>query len=332
MPRILPYANLFPTLINDIFSRSVYHSAVHHSILSISSILTDLHLHRPLDRFYNHYITAIRTIQKRIQDSQIDEDVAIAVFLIMWIDGIRTEMDTSRKHVKGLYLILQKLRNNVVLSPLLIRIWKVAVKVDWTTSFFLLEEPIFPTSDEDIVFPWWMEISESALAAFELDNLVLRACRVAFQARSQPNSQHKISKLQDDVQAWKLPSIIQSYDPFHVNLLNAWRALNIYLSLILDPATSSPQRLAHAIEISRTLDVFDRTQPMSSRIWIMVLAGVALREVDPDGKWISKMAEQVATVFPVMKDATLTYVRLCCAEGNFWGEMERARAYACVRD
>lgn len=399
MPQILPYTNFFPTMVRDIFSRCVHHTCLHHSILSISSLVADSHLHRPLDRFYHHYIITLQSIQTAIRDMKIDEGVVITVFLLLWIDMIRAELNYARKHMVGLYLILQEMQrgdsirnagfdmlatNRSKLSPLLIQIWRLAVKIDWTTSLHLIEEPILPPiSAEEDFHDRRIEVSVSvdsslewARAAFELDNLIHRACRVASQVRSTrralkstPEVEHtssSVTKLENDIQAWRNRPVIQAaelseqaaqgnwldssfgpfsanqsflhYSPlrivnsFYANLLNGWRALSIYLSLINNPSIDPayPQRFEYAVDICRTLAALGRdpSTTASSKIWVIFLAGVAFggssrspREV----AWLSKKVDGIVSMFPLMRNASLAYQGLWDTEQNFWNELEKSR-------
>src|SRR6202035_2211704 len=85
MPHILVYANLFPKIITDIFSRSIPHRCLRQSVLSISSWVADHRLSRPSYRFQVQYISTLQSIQKSLEKMDIDEGTAIAVFLLLYI-------------------------------------------------------------------------------------------------------------------------------------------------------------------------------------------------------------------------------------------------------
>lgn len=118
-------------------------------------------------------------------------------------------------------------------------------------------------------------------------------------------------------------------------MLNARRALLIYLSFIIDPSIgsdSSTQRHEHAVDIFRTLVALGRDQShaMSSKTWVIFLAGVAFggaSRSSQERQWVSEKFAEVAAMFPVMKKACLAYERLLDAHGNFWEEMEKARVH-----
>ena len=42
---------------------------------------------------------------------QIDESLAIAVFLLAQINALRAEFESARKHLRGLYLVLQQMQS-----------------------------------------------------------------------------------------------------------------------------------------------------------------------------------------------------------------------------
>jgi hypothetical protein len=209
MASILPYTSLFPFIISDVFARCVPHITLRHSVLSISSMIVDYRLQRSMDRFHFLYIMSLQKIQNAIERMSLDEGTTIAVFLILWIDVVRAELRSSRKHLRGLYLLLQELQKNyrppesapgmlvdqrggLGVSPLIMQIWRIAIRLDFTTSLYLVEAPIFPPippEQQDLHRRWISlstmdeETADWALAAFAQDNLIHRACHVASQAR-----------------------------------------------------------------------------------------------------------------------------------------------------
>jgi Fungal specific transcription factor domain len=115
MSSILPYCNLFPTVVSDIFYQSTENSCVRHSLLSLSSMISDYRLQRPLDRFQYQYIKTLQLIQRSLLKTEVTESIAIAVYLMLCIDTVRADLDTARKHLRGLFLILQQLQEKPVL-------------------------------------------------------------------------------------------------------------------------------------------------------------------------------------------------------------------------
>ena len=77
---------------------------------------------------------------------------------------------------------------------------------------------------------------------------------------------------------------LRIHNPFYCNLRNAWRALNIYTSLILDPRIgpvgASGTRFGHAVEICRTLAAlgrWDTSYCEFGKLWVILLAGKKFR-------------------------------------------------------
>jgi len=219
MSRVLPYTTIFPLVVRDIFARCITHPGLRHSVLCISSMIADHWLKRPMDRFHFQYITSLQKIQHAIRDMFLDEPITIAVFFILWIDAIRGDLWASRKHARGLYLILQELQkryrqsdtwgdqdpqilidesgSTVGITTLIMQIWRMAIRVDVSTSMFLVQRPVFPSvavESQDLHRNWIRDSTpdhgstEWALATFALDNLLHRACHVACQARTMRRS------------------------------------------------------------------------------------------------------------------------------------------------
>lgn len=230
MPHILPYTNIFPTIVKEMFSRSILHRCLRHSVLSISSWVADHRLSRSMDRFQLQYITTLQSIQTSLAKVELDEGIAIAIFLLLYIDSVRADMGAVRKHIKGFRLILRELRRNSnrsPQSPLILDICRIVFRLDWTVSFFLAEEPVFPCisksqqTEQQLPeqFLEDLDTSEWATMAFALDNLMNQTCRTSVQARQIRRStgytseheaiiQCQVAKLQEDLLEWRQrPSI-----------------------------------------------------------------------------------------------------------------------------
>lgn len=384
MPQTLPYHALFPHVVEDIFLRSIQNSLVRHSILSISSSIIDFRLHRSMDRFYYQYITSLSLIRNSLAENKIDESLAIAVFLVAWIDVVRGKLDTTRKHLTGLRLIIQTiLKTRKKLTGILLQIWWISIKFDWSASLYLVEQPIFPivpdTADE--VLRKWIgsavlsEETEWALAAFTLENLMHKACHYAsmiHSMRCDPDIKvgqvlKKVNQvveiLETESRNWVNRPIIQAaaqqeltarslhpsfthdsepsqflsfpplqiLDVFYANLLNSWRGLQIYVSLIRVPeiGPSPPRRLTHAIEICRTWCSLgdDKSTSEAGKVWIMFLVGVAFggKRSGEMGGWIKERLEETSKRLPILRKGVDIYGELWEVEGDFWNELEKRR-------
>lgn len=199
-----------------------------------------------MERFHFLYISALHKIQEAISTLSVDEGTAIAVFLVLWIDVVRAELRSSRKHLRGLYLLLQELQKKfrtpdskpgmlvsqygcVGVSPLIMQIWRIAIRLDFTTSLYLVDPPVFPlipTEEQELHRQWILlstpniEAAEWALASFAQDNLIHRACHLAAQARAVRNSprytpameyaiQVQVEKLHQENKDWYNRPIVQ---------------------------------------------------------------------------------------------------------------------------
>jgi hypothetical protein len=164
-------------------------------------MIVDFRQKRPLDRFQVLYGASIHEIRTALKTTRIDEGIAIAVFLILFIDVLRAELSASRYHLYGLHLLLQTLQRQssplvdfrgVGVSPLVMTIWRIAIRLDFTTSLYLLTAPVFPAipPEQQDLHRSWIQLStpdidavEWSLATFALDNLMHRACHLAVSAR-----------------------------------------------------------------------------------------------------------------------------------------------------
>jgi hypothetical protein len=193
-----------------------------------------------MDRFKMHYITALQQIQSAIQEMHIDEGLVIAVFLMAWIDVVHSKYTTTRKHLEGLRLILQQMESaygspsNIldptVMPPLVMQIWRIAIKFDWNAAMYTVKAPIFPTvpAAEDLHRHWIVrtaasgDAAEWALAAFGVDNLIHKACHFAASIRAlrrekrDPNIERRVASLvellNNEVRVWRNRPIIQMAD------------------------------------------------------------------------------------------------------------------------
>lgn len=383
MPKTLPYAALFPHVVDDIFSRSIHNAVVRHSLLSVSSIVIDFLLHRPLDRFEYQYYTSISLIRNSLAENTIDEALAIAVFLVAWIDVVRGKMDTTRKHLKGLRLILETIaKSKKGMSGILMQIWWISIKFDWYSSLYLVESPIFPIVPyaEDEVQRQWIgtavgEATEWGFAMFTLENLMHKACHYAaliHSMRCNPEIKvstvlkkvvHVVGILETESRNWINRPIIQataqqeltaqnirpsfshpsdtaqflSHPPlqilnvFYANLLNYWRALQIYISFIANPTIgpSNPSRLDHAIEICRTWVSLgsNKSQSEAGLVWIMFLVGASFggKRSAELGDWIKRRLNLMAGRLPILKNGVELYAELFEIEGDLWNELVKRR-------
>lgn len=363
-------------------------------------MIADYRLQRSMDRFHYNYINSLRMIQNSIQNMDVDEATTIAVFLVLWIDVVRAELRNSTKHLRGLYLLLQEIQKKhrppgqhagmfidksggVGVSPLIMTIWRVAIRLDWTTSLYLCSSPVFPSippEQQDFHKRWVIlttpdaTTAEWALVTFAQDNLMHRACHLATRARLirlSPNYNVEMEwgivaaaeELHKENAAWHQRPIVQlaqgvedeaqltppdspSEDPYsfsdypsrrianpsYANLYISSLAASIYISLITDPRIgpgTQTNRFMDAVRICQTLSGLkdDKSQPESSKIWIIFLAGVAFGgyRSPRESKWLSWRINQILKSFPLMKKSVVAYEKMWNVDGDFWDEMDKIR-------
>ena len=140
MPQLMTFVDLFPSLVGDVFQRSIDHAALRHSILTISTLLATGN--EPLDalpsRHYYHKQKALQLLQVSLGGSPRDltENDAISIFLLLWLDTNSGSAISATQHLRGLYQVLQQVQNNVRestggfggVSALLMLIWRSAYR------------------------------------------------------------------------------------------------------------------------------------------------------------------------------------------------------------
>jgi len=377
-----------------------------------------------MDRFHRKYILTIQLIQQAIDEMEIDEGLAISVFLLAWSDAIRCRYESCRKHINGFYRVLIKIDEQnrsssttspyespttntdirdspneipttspeertprVTLSPLLLLLWKIAVRLDWNMSFWSGKPPMMPLSisDETQTRAWVQVLTSGeavdwALAGFALDENAHRACFygsqiTALYGRTAPlgpsqQAREKVSQiaklLANQLSLWKRRPVIEraelleeelqsqsrstpstqlsseeiflSYppmfikSPYYVNLLNIWRALTIYISLMRDPLILSPryfsERLDHAIDICRTLAGLhnDPSHKSASKYFSIFFAKIGFggrKHSQLEVAWLLKECEEWARLFPRIWESVSMFRSVWEADSdNFWIAMD----------
>jgi len=119
-------------------------------------------------------------------------------------------------------------------------------------------------------------------------------------------------------------------NPFYANLYISSLAANIYISLITDPQIgpgTQTNRFMDAVKICQTLSGLrdDKSQPESSKIWIIFLAGIAFGgyRSPRESKWLLWRVHQILKSFPLMKKSVDAYEKMWNVQGDFWDEMDK---------
>jgi hypothetical protein len=199
MNNILIYANFFPAAINEIFARTIQSKPLHHIVLSMSSAFIDRHLQRSTERELVHKQEALASLQQCLSSGEITEDVAIAICLMLFMDCFSGKA-TPQAHLRGLYLVLKELHldssaNSPLfwdkVSPLVLLIWRIALRLDTMVATIQQCLPIFPPFPAEynaLQRKWAVNLAKDgrsadwAIASFALDNFYQRAVRWAREA------------------------------------------------------------------------------------------------------------------------------------------------------
>lgn len=220
------HSSIFPHPARDLYVRGVHHKCLRYSILTVGAVFADHLVGRPLDRYRALHNIALNSIQQNLRTSEYDEGLAMAVFLIAWLDVAQAQYERCRKHILGMHLIITRLRqrNHSEFSPLMVQIYRVGIMFDWIVALLILEKPIIPpippgherhrlwTSPSTTT----SEQTEWLLAAFAMDILVHRACHITYDLHSRKqdfvSDDLKISlvrALQSEARAWSDRPCIQ---------------------------------------------------------------------------------------------------------------------------
>ena len=154
MSNILPYVNLFPSAPSNVFSASLQHPALRHSILSISALIADKKSDRGRVTALDHLQKSLKHLQTSLSAVEVDEGMAISIFLLAYFNVGSGEHATARKHLHGLQLVLEQLKQNhlarnggvpspYAVSPLTMLIWRMAIRMDFIISIMYSQPPIF---------------------------------------------------------------------------------------------------------------------------------------------------------------------------------------------
>jgi len=155
MSNILPYVNLFPSAPSNVFSVSLQHPALRHSILSISALIADKKSDRGRVRALDNLQKSLKHLKTSLSAVEVDEGMAISIFLLAYFNVSSGEHNTARKHLQGLRLVLEQLKQNhlarnggvpspYAVSPLTMLIWRMAIRMDFIISIMYGQLPIFP--------------------------------------------------------------------------------------------------------------------------------------------------------------------------------------------
>jgi hypothetical protein len=204
---VLPYFEIFPSMVTEILNRATTDRGLLHTVLSVSHLIADSRLHRSLVPAFQHQTEALSLLQQQISATDITEALAISVAMLAWLNISRCNRPTLNQHLHGLYLIFQEIQTQGQLqSPLLKQIWRFSIRLDLlATTLFFPRTPLFPTVpvNQDHMHREWVRLStntdlhtEWTLASFALDNLMHRAAHISMKAYELRKRQPEQSSIQ----------------------------------------------------------------------------------------------------------------------------------------
>jgi hypothetical protein len=155
MSKVLPYVNIFPSTVSSLFSSSIHHPALRHSVLSISSLIADKKSHRGKERALQHLQHSLKLLQTSLSAVEVDEGLAISVFLLAYFNVASGEHSSARKHLAGLCMVMEQLQQDhlvrnagilspYAISPLTMLVWRMAIRMDFIMALMYGQRPIFP--------------------------------------------------------------------------------------------------------------------------------------------------------------------------------------------
>jgi len=167
MANMLPYVKIFPTTLHGIFSSSIHHPALRHSLLSVSALCCAKKYDQGKQYAFEHLSKSLTLLQRSLSSVEVDECVANAIFLLAYFNLLSGDKSSARKHLQGLSLVLHQIRQNHfnknsgpqsahAISPLTMLIWRMAIRVDFIIAITCAQRPIYPPysmlcSDTDLV-------------------------------------------------------------------------------------------------------------------------------------------------------------------------------------
>jgi hypothetical protein len=242
MPRVLPYAKLFPTAVGEVFYNGIHHTALRYSILSLSAFMADRRAQRPSTRAYIHLEKSLCLLQDAISNGNIDDGVLYAVFLMVYFNIVNSDHASSRRHLQGLQSLLDYRQRQVaaertltaglgqplIMPALTMLIRRMALRLDFVLAIFYARKPIFPHVEEN--YRSWIPLAADknipdaadwALAEFALNDILHRAAHLSYQAtemRKAPTYTtldeliiaHGADELTSDLGSWRTRRIIQN--------------------------------------------------------------------------------------------------------------------------
>lgn len=149
-----PYVNLFPGMAENLFATSTQHPALRESVLYAAISIHDRQYEGQKAIADQHLQQALQLLQTRISLNDMDEGLAITCFLLADMCMMIGDCIKARKHLRGMRAVLNTLSAGGStqgftlppgnLSPLLMLVRRMAIRVDFIVSIACGQSPILP--------------------------------------------------------------------------------------------------------------------------------------------------------------------------------------------
>ena len=197
MPRILGSDRFFPTAMTTIYQQSMNEPVLRHSILALSSWMTDnRHGRTPLYSL-QHVQSCLPEIQKAIINCKISTAHILAVNFLSWLALVTGDLETTHRHLNGLFLMFVDMRHLSSLGepsdstdPNLMFLYRTSIKIDNTLAYrnFPLAYP--PLTNHEKYHQQWLRHFipnqsdiDLCIASFKLDDFTNQICHLHYAAR-----------------------------------------------------------------------------------------------------------------------------------------------------
>lgn len=235
VPDILGSDRFFPSAITSIFKQSVNQPVLRHSILAVSSWMTDNRQGRLPLYTLRHLERILPGIQKAIEELNISTAHILSVSFLSWLALLTGDLYTTHRHLKGLFLMYLEARHLNILGetshnpdPLIMFLYRMSIRIDNTLAYrnYPLAYPVM--ADQTRSHRRWLthylsqeSDIEQCLATFLLDDFTNQICHLHFQARQlRVQNESNESQIHDqaktivvDHSAWLNLSVVRPHIP-----------------------------------------------------------------------------------------------------------------------